>query len=875
MIDNKNIAKTPARLIIISYAVLQLLFYVFYYTEIIHYRLITGALLISIAIILPNIKRLSGLHLSMLLPLSVVVIELVTITFFVDGNRLIYIFLIGASLVSLLYASVVGLFFMTLFTSVAVFFLLFVCDVRLLGSQMNFNYEWFNFVGMIFVYTVILMLAKYLVGVLARSRQTGLTFDKVLEESSSLIVIVNNQARVEYISKSFAKILDIEKQEYAIDLPFTDLFPYVELKCFFGELLEREGTIEATFEIIKDGKCHNFILHSIPMDTENSVMGKNKIARFFDCVEITPIIESQRAAEAATRSKSKFLATMSHEIRTPLNAIIGITQIQLYKENLPSEYEFALKKIHNSGNSLLGIINDILDVSKIETGKMELNPINYDVPNLVNDAVQMNLMQIGSKQIEFMLDVNENTPLRMHGDELRLKQILSNLLSNAVKYTEKGYVRLSVKHLIQGDDLMLIFIVEDTGQGMKPEDRDKLFSEYLRFNAAANHNVEGTGIGLSIANNLVKMMGGTIEAESEYGKGSIFTVTVKQKAVECKVIGPELSEQLRTFTFTADKQISDMHIIREPMPYGKILVVDDVDTNLFVTEGLLKPYKLNIETAISGFAVIEKIKNGNNYDVIFMDHMMPFMDGIETTQKLRTMGYDGIIVALTANALVGNDKMFKENGFDDFISKPIDIRHLNVALNQYVRDRHPEEAKKYETIATAAIPAFTVNPKVLEVFRGDAEKTIVTLRESIKSNIKLFTTATHAIKSALANIGENEKSQMAAKLENAGLNSDTDYINANTENFIKTLEELVKTIPVPEEIISKDDANILEDVAYLTEQFGIIKSACENYDNATIYQVLDRLKEKVWKKETLVTLENIRKLIYVSSDFEAVAELVG
>jgi len=256
-------------------------------------------------------------------------------------------------------------------------------------------------------------------------------------------------------------------------------------------------------------------------------------------------MEKQRAeADAANKAKSDFLATISHEIRTPMNAIIGITQIQLEKEDLPDEYGTALEKIHNSGNSLLGIINDILDLSKIETGKMELNPVEYDVPRLIHDAVQLNIVRIGSKPIEFILDIDENLPSRMIGDELRLKQILNNLLSNAIKYTTKGYVKLSVSNSEQDGDLTLRFIVEDTGQGMKPEDRDMLFTEYSRFNTEANRAVEGTGIGLNITRSLVNLMGGTIEAQSEYGKGSVFTATVKQKALECKVIGAKMQKNL-------------------------------------------------------------------------------------------------------------------------------------------------------------------------------------------------------------------------------------------------------------------------------------------------------------------------------------------
>jgi signal transduction histidine kinase/DNA-binding response OmpR family regulator len=578
-------------------------------------------------------------------------------------------------------------------------------------------------------------------------------------------------------------------------------------------------------------------------------------------------------AEAASRTKSGFLATMSHEIRTPMNAIIGIAQIQLQKEDLPDEYASALQMISNSGNNLLGIINDILDLSKIETGRLELNLSEYDMPSLINDTVQLNIIRIGSKRIEFKLDLDENLPSRLYGDELRLKQILNNLLSNAIKYTDEGQVKLSIDHFLRGGDVLLRFAVEDTGQGMKLEDQRQLFSEYSRFNAEANRATEGTGLGLNITRRLVQMMDGEITVESEYGKGSTFTVTVQQKAVECPVIGAELAGRLCNFSFIGDRQTAKLNITRDPMPYGSVLVVDDLDTNLYVAEGLLSPYKLKIDTVNSGFAAIEKTENGNVYDIIFMDHMMPQMDGIETTEKLRAMGYKGVIVALTANALVGNDEMFARRGFDGFIPKPIDARHLNAVLNKFIRDKYPQEAEKYKPLPAAPLPD-EARAKLLQIFRNDAEKAIVTLRETAANgDIKLLATTAHAMKSALANVDETEKSQLAAALEQAGLDSDTGFIAAHTESFIEALETLIgKLSPAQAAPAGADTA---EDTAYLNEQLQIIKTACEGYDDTTAYAALDRLKQKPWKPGTAAALEKLRDALYLHSDFEGAAELAG
>jgi signal transduction histidine kinase/CheY-like chemotaxis protein len=599
---------------------------------------------------------------------------------------------------------------------------------------------------------------------------------------------------------------------------------------------------------------------------------------------IKPLQQMIKIASEASKAKSTFLATMSHEIRTPMNAIIGISQIELSKDNLTEEQAMALGKIYDSGNNLLGIINDVLDMSKIESGKLEVNPVNYDTPSLINDTVQLNMVRIGSKPIEFLLDVYEDLPSRVIGDDLRIKQILNNLLSNAIKYTAAGIVKLSVSHFsTENGDLMLRFKVSDTGQGLKPEDQKRLFSEYVRFNESANRKTEGTGIGLNITNNLIKMMGGKINVESEYGKGSTFEVILKQERVDCPPIGKEVAEKLREFKFSGKKHFANLQISRELMPYGKVLVVDDVESNLYVAKGLLAPYKLSIETTLSGFETIDLINAGKTYDIIFMDHMMTEMDGIETTQKLREQGYKGVIVALTANAIAGNEEMFMKNGFDGFVSKPIDIRQLNTVLNKFIRDKYPEEAEKYKAeealkSTTTNIPLVNdlsaIDPKLLEIVSKDAKKAVGSLRQTkANGDIKLFTTNAHAMKSALANIGEKKMSAAALELENAGRKGDKEFIDKNAEKFIDLLLSLIERIDSLKAEDKDSDEEIIEDTANLAENLAKIKSACEDYDDTAAYAVLDLLKEKQWKKETEKALEEIRDSLFLHSDFDKAAEL--
>ncbi|MDR1654511.1 MAG: response regulator, partial [Treponema sp.] len=417
--------------------------------------------------------------------------------------------------------------------------------------------------------------------------------------------------------------------------------------------------------------------------------------------ERTRELEQQtEVAKSASKAKSDFLARMSHEIRTPLNAILGLSEVEL-QEELPGGTRINLEKIYGSGFHLLEIVNDILDLSKIETGNFEINPAEYEFSSAINDAVQLNIVRIGSKPIEFKLELDETIPSKLYGDELRLKQILNNLLSNAFKYTEEGEVRLRIGWEKTGGTALLCFTVEDTGRGIKQADLDKLFSEYIQLDMAANRCIEGTGLGLSIVRGLVEAMGGSITAESEYGKGSVFRVTLPQGIVDGKSIGRELADNLRNLRFIEDRNRSRGNsLIRSWMPYGKVLVVDDVQTNLDVMAGLLMPYGLRVDTALSGREAVERIRAEEiRYDLVFMDHMMPEMDGIEAARIIRNGiggGYARTVplIVLTANAIAGNREMFLENGFNDFIAKPIDIKRLDIVLNQWVRDIQSEETLK-------------------------------------------------------------------------------------------------------------------------------------------------------------------------------------
>ncbi|MDR1205128.1 MAG: response regulator [Peptococcaceae bacterium] len=702
-------------------------------------------------------------------------------------------------------------------------------------------------------------------------------FSSLLKTTPNYMVIVDTENLVRYISEPLAAFADIDP-EHATGRPLLDLFSEKSLEMMFADILDSDGFWTDTREIVVAGETHYFKILS-----DRLIGGTDGM--FIEITDITETVAAKMDAENANRAKSRFLATMSHEIRTPMNAIIGVAEIQLQRGDMPADLTKAMDTIRSSAHGLLGIINDILDLSKIETGQFDIRPAEYDTASMINDAVQLNVFRIGSKPIEFFLDVDENVPARLFGDELRIKQILTNILSNAFKYTERGSVTFSVKSSETDGAAALVFRVADTGQGMKPEDLERLFSEYSRFNGEANRATEGTGLGMSITRSLARMMGGEIDVESEYGRGSVFTVTLPQKRAGGAAIGAELAQSLRGFQFMRGRQGANAQIVREPMPYGSVLIVDDVDVNLYVAHGLMAVYGLNIETASGGFAALDKIKGGASYDVIFMDHMMPEMDGVETARKLRGLGYSAPIVALTANAVTGSDQMFMENGFDGFISKPIDIRQLNNVLNKFVRDRHRNGAEKARTAApvpdmAAAEPG--ADPRLLEIFRGDAARAAVTLRETARGgNIKGFTTAAHAMKSALANIGETEKSALAARLEKAGREGDSAFIAAGAESFIAVLEAFARDLPpeasgapadagASEDADVSEDAGASEDAAFFGAQLRMLRRACAEYDGAAADAAVAALKGGARRADLRAALRAIAEYI-LHSDFDEAA----
>ncbi len=529
--------------------------------------------------------------------------------------------------------------------------------------------------------------------------------------------------------------------------------------------------------------------------------------------------EAALQANQANEAKSYFLSTMSHDIRTPMNAILGLNEMVL-RDSRDEDIRMYSESIRTAGRTLLGIINDILDFSKIEAGKMEILSVEYSVASLLNDLVNMVQKKAQDKGLEFRLDIDREIPMALNGDEIRIKQVIINILSNAVKYTKQGSVTFSVhaqKLPDQPDSILLRVRVADTGIGIKPEDLDRLFVAFERIEEKRNRNIEGTGLGMAITQRFLDMMGSRLEVESEYGKGSVFSFSLVQKVVKWEPIG-DFEEAFR-------RSLSERSTYREKFtaPEGRVLVVDDTQVNLTVFVSLLKRTGLQIDTAESGDEGIT-LFSGRQYDVIFLDHMMPDKDGIETLREMKAMtdtpNTKTPVVCLTANAISGMREMYTGAGFDDYLTKPIDAERLETMLLQYLPAEkvHPAAGEEEEAVQEPAgeetLPEFLLHLKALdteaglnycgdaesyvealEIFLGSAEKKAAEIESYwAAGDLKNTTIKVHALKSAARAIGALELGEFAARLEKAGSDGDTQTLGRDLGDLITGYRQLAKDL---------------------------------------------------------------------------------
>ncbi|MDR1534035.1 MAG: response regulator [Planctomycetota bacterium] len=595
-------------------------------------------------------------------------------------------------------------------------------------------------------------------------------------------------------------------------------------------------------------------------------------------------------ADAANRSKSSFLARMSHEIRTPMNAIIGLSELARREYGKPKALEY-ISGIKNAGAGLLAIINDILDFSQIESGNLLIHPAPYQTASLLNDALTIIRIRMSEKSLKLVVAASPGLPETMIGDERRVKQILLNLLSNAVKYTDNGFVKFSILSEAAGEDaLRLTLIVEDSGIGIKNEDLPKLFGEFARVDEKRNLNVEGTGLGLVITRSLCRAMGGDIAVRSEYGKGSVFTATLTQAVADWKPMGD--------FAETTAARAEGQHATFTA-PEAEVLVVDDFHSNLLVAEGLLAPYGMRVFTCLSGLEAVELVRR-HSYDLVLMDHMMPEMDGVEAIRAIRAMGGKRFrtmpVVALTANAVTGMREMFLENGFNDFLSKPIETATLDAVLKKWIPEGKRVKASRAASENPESIPPPEIPlPEIpgvdavaglariggsreryldlLEMFRRDVEAGFPLLEKGPGDlDPRPFTTLVHALKTALANIGADGLSQTAAALEMAGRETDLPAIREKLPPFREELAALTARIGEITAAARTGGGETRADPA-IGEAGERLRKALEARDAEAMDAALARLQASPPDEKTRGAVSEIADFI-LTGDFRKAAEAV-
>ncbi len=582
--------------------------------------------------------------------------------------------------------------------------------------------------------------------------------------------------------------------------------------------------------------------------------------------------EAIKEAKYASQAKSVFLANMSHEIRTPMNAIMGFSEL-LLKMDISKEARSHVEDIQHSADNLLAIINDILDISKIESGKMELVYGNYYFANMLKDVSLIIGFQAQSKGLHFVMQVDETIPKELYGDNVRLRSVLLNLLNNAVKYTDEGTVKFEVSTISRDEKkIKLFFRVSDTGVGIKEDDLKTLFNNFERFDQKVHYGVEGSGLGLAIAKGYINLMGGGIRVSSVYGEGSIFTVEVEQEIINDAPIeksykhGKEMPGEVKLDKFTISGT--------------KVLVVDDNFVNLKVAHGIMSSYGLEVDTAVNGMESVDKCK-ATNYDFVFMDQMMPGMDGPEAMRKIRQindhykMGGAGKIIVLTANAVKGTRELLIEQGFDEYLGKPINVERLERMFYTYI----PTERMNYKVVKkepvnpqqedinyiNATMPEVDVELgishcggqledylKILEITYRYGEKQIEELetlwadKDYVNYGIKV-----HSLKSTTLNIGARDVSEEAKRQEKAAKDGEYDYIGANLyklssefRGLLAKMENVLQHFGMMSgEANDEDDTDDMLDDKAILRVLTNIETCIDNFDFAKVFNILDEVKK--------------------------------
>jgi len=839
---------------------------------------------------------------------------------------------------------------------------------------------------------------------LAKNTRQKNFFNLLLKNTQNLILILDHNLCLLYCSDAFLKVAGITNIGFVSNRTFDDFFSQYADKDDVQFILDTLvlALVDKKAHVVDRAMCigksntestgqdvsRHYRINIAPMlNTEGIIEGS--ILLFYD---ITEIMEAKEQAEQANRTKSIFLAQTSHEIRTPMNTVIGMSELALRADTLPKAQEY-LEGIKQAGLNLLSIINDILDISKIEAGALEINAVSYSFSSLLNDIITMVQVRIADKPIIFIVDVDASIPDLLNGDEVRIRQILNNLLSNAVKYTHNGHIHLTVTGQASSSGSNVInleFEITDSGIGIKEHDISNLFRSFTRLDMKKNQGVEGTGLGLAITRSICRAMGGDINVSSKYGEGSVFSAIIPQRVIENEPLAQvenhsektvlcyerqplyaesiiralqnlgvpvtykndaeeffrELSGGHYSFALAnvelaekADELIktrspgttlallaNDMEpgtfhnipVISRPAysiplaavlnhrletglykrqdrhfiaPDARMLVVDDINTNLVVTAGLLAIYQSCVDTCTNGADAISMVQR-EHYDVVFMDHMMPEMDGVEAVRHIRALEGDYYrdipIVALTANAIIGMKEMFLSNGFNDYLSKPIDISKLDDILaawipkEKQVQKTDSGEAKMDQNIFPNDVSVEGVDLQegknryqekaYLDILRAYCVHTPALLEKMRDAKNKNFSEevmeeyviTVHGIKGSTYGICAEAMGKQAEALEHAARKRDRQFIDQNHEPCINAVEkiigELKKLLAVTVEQGSAKPLSPKPDAALLRN----IAEACKHYKVNDMEEMLGKLESYqyesggdlvLWLREQVDNLE--------------------
>ncbi len=687
---------------------------------------------------------------------------------------------------------------------------------------------------------------------------------------------------------------DITPLEYT-RLPYGDYILHIQvLDKIKGSVIQ-----EDTYKMYKTPKLLELLLVKIVIAILALALAAFLVWRIMHSTlankQYEEIRKAKEEAERANTAKSRFLANMSHEIRTPINTITGMNEMIMREDptGVPKSYFLSMMNysldIKNASESLLGLINDLLDMSKIESGKMHLVEQEYDVAENLRSIVSMIRVKSTEKELTFDVVVDELLPKRMYGDAGKIKQIVLNLLTNAVKYTSIGGLALYVSMQERNDDIAsLRFSVVDTGMGVKEEDKEKLFTAYERLDEEKNSSIQGTGLGLDISRRFAELMGGNLWVESEYGKGSEFILTINQKIVDATPLGAFIEHD--------ESKAKGPYVPQFIAPDADILVVDDNQMNLNVMKGLLKATKVFVTTSESGEDALNKIKD-HQFNVVLLDHMMPGMDGIETVAEIRKIYPDLPVYALTANSTAG-EEFYKSKGFNGYLSKPVEPEILEKTIMKHL----PEEMMEKPTQADA-VEEITEIPKdmkwiydtegvsaedgikasggvanyiyALKLFLDTIDDNSRVIKDAYDSgNIRLYTIKVHALKSSARIIGASVLSKLAEQLEDAGNHDNMNFINDNTDRLLSMYEDFKEKLKLLKEEEKKADnlPTIPEDE--LKDAYSALADVIPQMDYDAVEMILASLHEYKLPDEDEIKMAELEKMLK-TFDWDGMEQLMG